>query len=229
MYKYFIYKHIRLDNNQVFYIGKGKIKTKGNPFKRSKVTQRNTYWKNIVRSTPYRIEIIRLFKSEVEALRYENYLILKYKSKYETANLKTYDDPNEKYVEKIRNNVPKIKIHKYDLEGNYLESFESLREASNICECDVYNTTTNRNITAGGFQWSKKLVNKMPSLKTRVRKLRPNKYKKINQYTVDNKFIKTWDSYKEIENILGYKRTGIANRVNSNKISHGFKWYYTKN
>lgn len=49
---YYLYRHIRLDNNQVFYIGIG---TK-NRFK--SVNSRNKYWNNIVKKTNWISEII---------------------------------------------------------------------------------------------------------------------------------------------------------------------------
>lgn len=48
-----VYKHIRLDNNEVFYIGIGK--TKKRPYS---TNNRNKYWHNIVNKCRYSIEII---------------------------------------------------------------------------------------------------------------------------------------------------------------------------
>lgn len=81
--KHYVYKHIRLDTNKPFYIGKGSRSNRA--FNKS---QRNKYWKNIVSRHGYRIEIVRYFNSEKNALLYERYLQLKYTSKgYELANL----------------------------------------------------------------------------------------------------------------------------------------------
>jgi len=81
--KYYVYKHIRLDTNRPFYIGKGSRSDRA--FNKS---QRNKYWKNIVLKHGYRIEIVRYFNSEENALLYERYLQLKYTSSgYVLANL----------------------------------------------------------------------------------------------------------------------------------------------
>lgn len=66
---FYIYRHIRLDNNTVFYIGKGRyIKgSKSNKalYKRAfSKSLRNTYWNNIVNKTNYKVEII--FESDSE-------------------------------------------------------------------------------------------------------------------------------------------------------------------
>lgn len=57
--KYYIYRHIRLDTNEVFYIGKGSKDVIRNPYKRAfSKKNRNNYWRNIVNLTKYDIEII---------------------------------------------------------------------------------------------------------------------------------------------------------------------------
>lgn len=48
-----VYRHIRLDKNEPFYIGIGKNSTRS-----TKKTSRNPYWKNIVSKTEYKIEIL---------------------------------------------------------------------------------------------------------------------------------------------------------------------------
>lgn len=51
----YLYRHIRLDKNEPFYIGIGSDRY----FKRSKnTTHRNDIWKRIFNKTPYRIEIL---------------------------------------------------------------------------------------------------------------------------------------------------------------------------
>ena len=74
---YYIYLHIRKDNGFVFYVGKGT--DEGNLiYERSKATERNTWWKNIVNKTNYEIKIVNTFESEDEAFQKEKELIKKY-------------------------------------------------------------------------------------------------------------------------------------------------------
>ena len=50
---------------------------------------------------------------------------------------------------------------------------------------------------------------------------------KVNQYTVDGTFIKTWNSFSSIEKTLNYKRTCRSNCCNHrSKTSYGFIWRY---
>ena len=82
METYYIYRHIRLDNNTPFYIGKGK----GN---RAHIkSNRNKYWKNIVDSSGYEVEIILDNLTEEAAFTKEIEFIALYKGLgYCEANL----------------------------------------------------------------------------------------------------------------------------------------------
>lgn len=60
---FFVYRHIRLDNNQPFYVGIGKKPSKYNghntEYKRAyNTSHRNIYWKNIINKTDYRVEVL---------------------------------------------------------------------------------------------------------------------------------------------------------------------------
>lgn len=51
--------------------------------------------------------------------------------------------------------------------------------------------------------------------------------KKINQFTIDDIFIKTWESAKDVESELKISRFAISQvLIGNNKTSGGFKWKY---
>lgn len=57
--KYYLYRHIRLDKNEPFYIGIGTKQNSKDPYSRSKdCHSKNNIWKKIVAKTDYEIEII---------------------------------------------------------------------------------------------------------------------------------------------------------------------------
>ena len=61
--KYYLYRHIRLDTNQVFYVGIGSKRTSSYLFEtlyeRAFVKSKKTkFWKAIVAKTEYRVEIL---------------------------------------------------------------------------------------------------------------------------------------------------------------------------
>lgn len=51
----YLYRHIRLDTNQPFYIGISKV---SDPYRASKKSKRNKIWSHIVNKTNYKIEIL---------------------------------------------------------------------------------------------------------------------------------------------------------------------------
>jgi hypothetical protein len=71
----YVYKHIRLDNNQVFYIGIGKSSNYDRAFSKK---ERNKYWYNIVNKCGYQVDIIKDGISIEEAIKEEINLIKEY-------------------------------------------------------------------------------------------------------------------------------------------------------
>ena len=71
----YVYKHTRMDTNEIFYIGIGD----GNDYKRAySKDSRNLWWKNIVAKTEYIVEILKDNLSWEEACEKEKYYIKKY-------------------------------------------------------------------------------------------------------------------------------------------------------
>lgn len=80
MNKFYIYRHIRLDKNEVFYIGKGSKPNKATCFNKEYVrafsTQgRNKIWRQIVSKTNYEVEIMFECDDESQVFQKETELI----------------------------------------------------------------------------------------------------------------------------------------------------------
>src|SRR5690242_16322389 len=72
---YYIYRHRRLDNNKIFYVGLGSNEN----FKRAfEKRNRNKYWKNITAKVKYTVEIIAKNLSYSKACELEIFLIKLY-------------------------------------------------------------------------------------------------------------------------------------------------------
>jgi hypothetical protein len=78
----YIYLHRRLDNNEVFYIGRGTVNKKAsgkcnkNTFSRAYVTHtHNKHWIRITEKTPWGVEIIEDYLSWVKSIEREIYYI----------------------------------------------------------------------------------------------------------------------------------------------------------
>lgn len=73
---FYIYRHIRLDNNTIFYIGKGttddRKKTEYSYYSRANETRgRSKWWSNIVKKAGYRVDIVFESESEIDILNKE--------------------------------------------------------------------------------------------------------------------------------------------------------------
>jgi predicted GIY-YIG superfamily endonuclease len=71
----YVYKHIRLDTNEVFYIGIGNQKNYKRAYSKH---NRNLHWKNVVNKTEYIVEIVKDNLSWEDAVKLEIELIKKY-------------------------------------------------------------------------------------------------------------------------------------------------------
>ncbi len=72
----YVYRHIRLDKNEVFYIG---ISDVSNNYTRAKqCVKRNKFWKNIANKTEFKVQIIWECSSRAELLEKEREFIALY-------------------------------------------------------------------------------------------------------------------------------------------------------
>ena len=90
---YYVYRHLKLNTNEVFYIGMGKEAN----FRRSRSKRyRNNYWHNIVNKYGYSVEIIATNLSEEDAIELEMFLIKQYGRKdLKTGSLINLTDGGE--------------------------------------------------------------------------------------------------------------------------------------
>lgn len=106
----YVYRHIRLDKNQPFYIGIGS----DNDYKRAKSkNSRNKYWNNIVSKTDYEIEILFDNISINEAKLKEIEFINLYKRKLDGGILCNLSLGGESAKGLIRTQANKDKISKF--------------------------------------------------------------------------------------------------------------------
>jgi hypothetical protein len=64
----------------------------------------------------------------------------------------------------------------------------------------------------------------------RNKKIADKLSKKINQYDLDNNFIRTWNSSIEIERTIGIDQSNVCLCCNGKRdTAGGFKWKYAEN
>lgn len=142
----------------------------------------------------------------------------------------------EKQYDKIRSGE-KVTIHKkvnqYDLEGKYLNTYISIAEAKRAVGkkgIDIRGAVLGNIKTSGGFLWREYQDNindieLVPFIK-KEKKLGKAK-QKINQYTLDGKFIKCWDTITEAHRTLNIYLRSIRECCQG-KVAQakGFIWKY---
>lgn len=121
-----------------------------------------------------------------------------------------------KSFENGRKVVNKRPVHKYSLEGKYIESFEDMTSAGNptsicaACKGKVH--------TAEGFRWSYKKQDLLPTLKKNYTT------KPILQLSKDGKQLKEWESTIVAEQTLGI--TNISRAIKKGTLAGGYKWQH---
>lgn len=111
-------------------------------------------------------------------------------------------------------------VYKYTLQGIFIKSYESITEAAKDVNLKNVNSIIavceNKTTSAGGFSWS---YNKKENINVRSKEY---KLTKVNQYSLDNVFIKEWKSIKEAETSL--KITNIARAIKKDLTAGKYRW-----
>jgi hypothetical protein len=132
----------------------------------------------------------------------------------------------ENYMKEIEKQ--KVKVNQYDLEGNYIKTFESIHDADRHTNIDYRNIQAvckGERKTADFYQW-RYLSEEFPKDKN-IGKIVKYKGRKINQYTLTGEYIKTWDSVAQATKCLNIKHSGIPNVCKGKgKSAAGFQWRY---
>lgn len=136
---YSVYRHRRLDNNQIFYVGIAKYNTR--PYDK---ILRSNFWKNITNKTNYTIEIIAKNLDKESAIDLEIFLIQEYgRINNKTGILCNMTDGgegrfNSKHSEKTLLKLRNAKLNK----KLSIKTKEKMSKNSYRCR-KVINTSTN--------------------------------------------------------------------------------------
>ena len=122
-------------------------------------------------------------------------------------------------------------VVQYDLEGNVLNEFESVVEAERSTNAvKITGCCKGYNSTSGGFIW--RFKDDSFDKYYVPKKIGEHKNKqKINQYNIDGKFIKTWESIADAAKEIGNTTTtGVIRKcLNHSKkcnTAYGYRWEF---
>jgi len=116
----------------------------------------------------------------------------------------------------------KKKTYMYDISGKFIKEFDDATKAAKEIGNSNYptsicNVCNNKTHTAYGYRWSYKKVKKLSNINYKY-KLQP-----VLQYSITNKFIKSWNSSKEASKTLNI--SNINRAIKKDLTAGGFKWY----
>lgn len=139
---------------------------------------------------------------------------------------------NAGYKNKI--GVKHKEVHQYDLEGKYIATYNSQKEAgliTGINSNNICDVCKGRALSAGGFIWTYTKEENKIIIKTNFEKGRNGKRRKrvlpIEKYTLDNTFICLYDNASIAARDVGVHYSNIIRCAKGEyKQSAGFIWKY---
>lgn len=145
-------------------------------------------------------------------------------------NLEDYNYKLEKY--RIgRTKGKKVILSKYDLSGNYIDTYYSYTDAVNSVEGKNQNLIKDccegKYSKAYDYQW--RFGDSKENIGIYKKKYNSSKrYKKVCQYDLNNNFIKEWNSSKEAGEALNIRPANINQAANGQKkTAAGYIWRYS--
>jgi len=251
---YYLYRHIRLDKEEPFYIGIG---TKSKKFISFAVefsrafnkSRRNLIWKKIINKTDYNIEIL-LESNNLEFIKQKEKEFIKLYGRIDlkTGTLANMTDGGDGAIGHIlsketrkkislnngskgkfgKNNSNSKKIYQYDIQGNFIKEWDSLADVGRYFNLSNKRIPTFKGKTFKGFVWKYNFLgNKIePVDYSKGLKNRLNKIQvSVYQYDLHNNFICKYPSYTKASVATGVSINGIQIATNrKNKVCKGYIW-----
>lgn len=126
----------------------------------------------------------------------------------------------------------KKKVNMYSLEGQFIRTFDSITEASIFINAaslsQIPQCCKGKRKSAGGYQW-RFTDDKTPVAKYQYKGPVRN-FKKVDQYTLDGKYIKTYNSIAEAQRAIGRPKGVMISWYllgKSNHPAYDFIWKYS--
>jgi len=200
----YVYRHIRLDKNEPFYIGVGSDESSKSPYNRPRTKcDRNSIWKRIQKKTDYEIEILMKDLTIEQAFEKEKEFIKLYgRIDKNTGCLANLTDGGEgptcviisEEHRKIISEKAKERFKDPAYKANIVKNFDPSKRDKAYYDKAV------------GWQ-----------------------RKSVAQYTLDGELVRVWESMGEAER-NGFDQSGISLCCHKKSKKHkGFKWEFYNN
>lgn len=129
--------------------------------------------------------------------------------------------------------IGRKKVYQYSLNGDYIRSYLSISEAAKECNISyqaITNSMKKLGYKASTFQWRIKYSSRICKYKDNSKANAINgRMKAVNQYDLNNNYIRTFSSAKEASSITGITVSGIRACCYGNyKYYKNYKWSFVK-
>jgi hypothetical protein len=250
---HYLYRHIRLDTNQPFYIGIGTITNKkfktitSNYSRANSKTQRSKYWNYIVNKTNYEVEI--LFESnDYDFIKQKEKEFIKLYGRVdnktgilcnltdggdgaigcicskESSIKKSINAKKNLLGKKGKNHPCAKKIYQYNLNGNFIKEWDSIIDTGFKCLKPKNSSQDGNYFFARGYLWSH-------TFRLSVDEYKKFDYithkKEIEMFDLNNNKLNSFSSTKEAALFLNnlHARGDISKAANGvRKSALGYFW-----
>ncbi len=224
--KYYLYKHIRVDKDEVFYIGIGtqplNAKCHGQLYRRAfNKINRNIFWKRIVEKTKYEIEIV-LESNNLEFIKQKEIEFIALYGRRDlnlgtlcnltdggdgSLNVVILEDDKRKKLGRVCSQITREKISKAHKGRKF--SKERIQQMREISKNQFVSEETRKKLSVihKGKKRSKKDI-----LKQKLTLMSLNDRNLIEKYYLEGK------SYTEIIKLSGHSRNGIIAHLKNNNL-----------
>jgi hypothetical protein len=230
----YVYRHIRLDKNEPFYIGIGTSMYYNRAYRHN---NRSNFWKSVANKGGYEVEILMDNLTWEQACEKEKEFISIYgRIDLKTGCLVNMTDGGDGTLNSIISKEHREKI----AEANRRRVFtQEDREKISIRHFGRKQSIESRKKISNALKNSQKFKEaiKINSEKFKGYKhseqskisIAKSKSKPIYQKTIDGNIIKIWDSANQVQRDLNYSQANISRCCNGQgKQAYGFKWEYYK-
>ena len=231
----YVYRHIRLDKNEPFYIGIGSSEYYNRAYRHK---NRSDLWKRIADKGGYEVEILLDDLTWDDACKKEKEFISLYgRIDLKTGCLANMTDGGDGAINAIISEEHKKSIAEANKRRVFTEE-QRKKMAERMSERNK-NPEFRAKLTEGLKKSEKAMANvRNLGLKSKgkkhsdltKKKISDSKIKKpIIQYDLNGIFIKKWESACQVEKELNFDQSNIYHCCNGKyKQSYGFKWQYYK-
>lgn len=235
-YKHYVYRHIRLDKNEPFYIGIGTQYRYSKAIKYGRARKksgRNKIWYNIYEKTNNFIWEILFESNDYEEIKQKEIEFIKLYGRIDLgtgilANMTDGGDSiltSPKFAEAQENH--KIKCYKYDLEGNFIKAYDSIINGAIDTDCGF---TGIRECCLGLLKRYKQFIWRFEYKEKLDICIRSQVYTPIYQYALNGEYVACWNSSEEAGKFFNINAQNIKKSCECIKqiSSSGFQWRYFK-